>query len=60
MKQIRKLAQEKNKKLVYNRNLGGYQITSGFTASEVVYPYRDDKGRLGLNDEDKKILISYI
>lgn len=41
MKKECKAAIENNGcKFVYNRGLGGYQVISGFTASDVEYPTR--------------------
>ena len=51
-----KNAIEKNGcKLVYNRALGGYQVTKGFTSSEVEYPTVD----LILNSAQLERLYSY-
>lgn len=57
---IRKLAKDAGKELIFNRLLGGYQIKTGFNASEVEYPGRDEKGKLYLDDNQLKKLISYI
>lgn len=57
---IRKAAKDAGKKLIYNRSSGGYQITSGFHASEIEYPGRDEKGNLYLDENQLKKLISYI
>lgn len=57
---LKELAIDNNKKLIYNTQIGGYQIISGFNASEVEYPFYDDSGNRQLTKEQLNILFNYI
>lgn len=57
---VKKMATEKGKKFVYNRSIGMYQVVNGFDSSEGEIPFRDDNGRLGLEQDQLKKLASYI
>jgi hypothetical protein len=60
LKNLKELASKNNKNIKYNRNLGGYQVISGFNASEVVMAWRNEKGKLVLDQKDLELLSSYI
>lgn len=60
LKKLKELAAKKDKKILYNRVLGGYQVCQGFFCSEPVYAARNEKGRLVLDAKDLSILKSYI
>ena len=60
MKQLKDKANEAGKKIVFNRGLGGYQVTHGFTSSEVEIPLVDEKGKYHLNESQTAKLFSYI
>jgi len=53
-------AENEGKQLIYNRNLGGYQIKSGFTCSIVEYPFRTSCNKLLLSNKQINRLFSYI
>jgi hypothetical protein len=59
IQQLREAAKKANKKLVFNRGKGGYQIAGhGFDFSEIAW--RDEKGRLGLEQRQINNLFSCI
>ena len=60
LKELKKFAETKDKKIIYNRMLGGYQVIDGFYASEVVYTARDEKNKIWVSERDLGILKSYI
>lgn len=60
IKQLRELAKNHGKRLVFNRTTGGYQIVGGFSASELEYPWRDKRGKPCLNEQQITKLASYI
>ena len=59
-KELKMHAEKQGKSLVYNRNLSGYQIISGFISSEVEYPARTSCNKLILSKAQLKRLESYI
>lgn len=59
IKTVKEAARKAGKFLTYNRSLGGYQITSGFCSSEVVYPARYGKSRkIYLGEYETEMLLS--
>lgn len=38
LKKVKDYTNANGKSVVYNRTLGGYQVTDGFSSSELVYP----------------------
>ena len=59
-KNLKNEAARNGKSLVYNRSLGGYQITSGFNSSEVEYPARTKTNKSVLSINQLSRLYSYI
>jgi hypothetical protein len=60
IKAVRETAENAGKNLVYNRSTGEYQITHGFTASAGELPFRDENGKLQLNQAQLQTLKSYV
>ncbi len=60
IKKVRETAKNARKTLIYNRSTGEYQIKHGFTASCGEIPFRDESGKLSLNEDQLKKLLSYI
>ena len=59
-KNLKIYAKQNGKALVYNRSLGGYQITCSFKSSVVEYPSRTSSNQLVLSVRQLAILYSYI
>lgn len=60
IKKVKQAAEKAGKKLVYNRSTGEYKIVYGFTASCGEIPFRDEKNKLGLDENQLKKLLSYV
>lgn len=59
-KSLKMYAEQNGKSLVYNRSLGGYQITCGFKSSVVEYPARTASNKIILSMNQLSILYKYI
>ena len=46
-------------RLVFNRSIGGYQVQSGFSSSDVEFPSLDSDGKWYLTESQCKTLLGY-